>query len=87
MNFSRRKGRLAVIALSGIAVTVFCIEYLSYIHNRSNWPEFNRREQDAPLKVLFVADPQIQGEQQESIFYGWIARWDADRFVLLIFGL
>lgn len=79
MKYLNRKGRLAVIALLGIAITVFSIEYLSYIYNRSSWKEINMAS-DVALKVLFVADPQIQGETQENFLYGWVSRWDADRY-------
>ncbi len=33
------------------------------------------------LRVLFVADPQLQGVQDESAVFGAITRWDADRYI------
>ena len=32
------------------------------------------------LRILFVADPQIQGNLHEGS-WGWIRRWDSDRYL------
>lgn len=81
MKLARRKTRLALLAVVGISVTVFCMEVLSYHYNRSKWPVFNRHE-DVAMRILYVADPQIIGEKDENFYLGGIIRWDADRLEL-----
>ncbi|ODN06165.1 Metallophosphoesterase 1 [Orchesella cincta] len=80
MRFLKRRTRLALIALGGILFTVLCIEHLSYLHNTTYWPEIDKSKEDV-LRILFVADPQIQGEEMEHFLYGWVTRWDADKYL------
>ena len=36
---------------------------------------------DLQLKILLVADPQLQGNYDESPALGFLTRWDADRYI------
>ncbi|CAL8106924.1 unnamed protein product [Orchesella dallaii] len=80
MRFLKRRSRLALIAVGGIILTALCIEHLSYLHNTTYWPEIDKSKEKV-LRILFVADPQIQGEEMEHFLYGWITRWDADKYL------
>ena len=37
------------------------------------------------VRILFVADPQIQGYQDEPALLGFVTRWDADRYLRTYF--
>ena len=73
----------AIIGLSSTALVVFYLEFLSYVINSGSWvtlpDHFINGRKAEPVRVLFVADPQIQGEKDEPPFLGIFTRWDADR--------
>jgi len=58
-------------------------EYLAYYSAHTRWPnlpQIPNDKQDDVLRILFVADPQIQGNLHEGS-WGWIRRWDSDRYL------
>ncbi|XP_073978146.1 metallophosphoesterase [Rhodnius prolixus] len=60
-----------------IAFIVVINEWIVYCSYKNFWPNTICGDLQDYYKVLFVADPQILGENTES----WIARWDSDRFL------
>ena len=70
-------------------------EYLSYFSHYASWPKLpikqlhiNSPEEtstDNILKILYVADPQIQGYLNEGST-GPIKRWDIDRYLSKTFS-
>jgi len=54
-------------------------EFLVYMNAYRSWPTIDQKQR---LKILFVADPQIQGaNDMDSYFLGIITRWDSDRYL------
>ncbi|XP_018907496.1 metallophosphoesterase 1 homolog [Bemisia tabaci] len=60
----------------GFALIVFN-EWMAYAFLPLRWPTLKCGHTHPCLKVLFVADPQILGEIDETAF----ARWDCDRYL------
>ncbi len=63
---------------------LFFNEFLIYYVNYVNWPQLQminkiQNQSDQSVRLLLVADPQLIGENDE--FYGWLARWDSDRYL------
>ena len=55
-------------------------ELIAYYSAYSRWP--NLKWPTDSLRILFVADPQLQGVMYESPFpVGPITRWDSDRYL------
>ena len=75
-------GRLSFMIIFSV---IFYNEIVVYFRYYAAWPEL---EQSSPvLKILFVADPQILGfEDQDNVFVSWIARWDSDRYLSKTFS-
>merc|ERR1711964_28825 len=68
--------RLSVMILLSV---IFYNEFLVYFNTYRSWPEL---EQKRMLKILFVADPQIQGKNDMGNWLlGIITRWDSDRYL------
>ena len=83
--------KLGIMVLLG---AIFYNEYLAYFSNYASWPSLpvkklikNSQEVDPTdiLKILFVADAQIQGYLHEGTT-GAIKRWDSDRYLAKTFG-
>ena len=70
-------------------------EYMAYFSHYASWPKLpvnklykNNNEEESTeeiLKILFVADPQIQGYLNEGNT-GPIRRWDIDRYLSKTFS-
>jgi hypothetical protein len=77
------------VVISIVILVVLYIEILSYGLNTRRWlpvggddaDEGSFVSEETLLRVLLVADPQIQGENNELPFFGLFTRWDADRLV------
>lgn len=59
-----------------ILVILIFNEYLIYFLQRVQWQKAACRTENCN-RILFVADPQLLGENNEL----WIARWDSDRHI------
>jgi hypothetical protein len=77
------------VVISIVIFVVLYIEILSYGLNTRHWLPLGGDDavdgsfvSEETLRVLLVADPQIQGENNELAFFGLFTRWDADRLVL-----
>ena len=69
--------KLSLFLLIG---AVFYNELIAYYSAYSRWPDLKWPTDS--LRILFVADPQIQGVMYESPFpLGPITRWDSDRYL------
>ena len=92
MRLLDRKKIKFFFILSGFLVfynEVF-VYWLAYL----NWPTIHKNSlfyhkngslildiNERPVRLLLVADPQLIGENDEPWFIGWLARWDADRYL------
>ena len=69
--------KLSLLLLIG---AVFYNELIAYYSAYTRWPDLKWPTDS--LRILFVADPQIQGVMYESPFpLGPITRWDSDRYL------
>ncbi|ESO84243.1 hypothetical protein LOTGIDRAFT_229698 [Lottia gigantea] len=76
------------IIISVISLTILYNEFIVYWIHSSSWPTFPKVQRDKELVVLLVADPQIQGEDEDIGFpLDTLARWDADRYLYKTFEL
>lgn len=75
INNSFRGKYINALLLHLIAFIVVINEWIVYCSYKNFWPNTICGDLQDYYKVLFVADPQILGENTES----WIARWDSDR--------
>ena len=74
-------GRLSLMIILSV---IFYNEIVVYFRYYAAWPEL---EQSPILKVMFVADPQILGnEDQDNAFVSLIAKWDSDRYLYKTFS-
>ena len=77
------KRNLNILCLLALSL-LFYNEFLVYYMNYMNWPQLQtvkkaQNQSDQSVRLLLVADPQLIGENDE--FYGWLARWDSDRYL------
>ncbi|XP_033739650.1 metallophosphoesterase 1-like [Pecten maximus] len=84
--------RWSVNGLTAVIVflTIFSNEFLVYIIQSFRWPNLpvGSRDSSETQVILLVADPQIQGYQDEPGFpVGIISRWDIDRYLSQTFSL
>lgn len=69
--------KLVVILVFGAVVYN---EFAVFFSATLRWPSFP--DADETLRILFVADPQLQGIQHEHPFpVGALATWDSDRYL------
>ena len=74
-------GRLSLMIIVSVILYNEIVVYFRYY---AAWPEL---EQGPMLKIMFVADPQILGnEDQDNAFVTWIAKWDSDRYLYKTFS-
>lgn len=65
-----------------LATTVIYNEWLVYSLYANNWPTFYCGNEKHCKTILLVADPQILGEEGQSL----LARWDSDRYLFNTYG-
>ncbi|RNA42124.1 metallophosphoesterase 1 -like protein [Brachionus plicatilis] len=74
-------------------VFVYWLAYLNWpsVHKSSLFYHKNGTQihdlNERPVRLILVADPQLIGENDEPWFIGWLARWDADRYLRSCFVL
>ena len=78
-----------------LLVSIIYNEYMAYFSHYASWPKLpvkklykdNNEEESTEeiLKILFVADPQIQGYLNEGST-GPVRRWDIDRYLSKTFS-
>ena len=80
--------RLSLMILISV---VFYNEFLVYFKAYYSWPDVDRfyeDNSDTLLKIMFIADPQIQGSHDSDFpLVGSIKLWDSDRYVCKIKGM
>lgn len=77
-------GRLSFMILF---MVVFYNEMLVYFNSYRSWPGVENRPTQKLLKILLVADPQIQGaNDMDNWLLGTITRWDSDRYLSKTFS-
>jgi len=72
--------KLSFLLLIG---AIFYNEFFVHFSAYNKWPSFSSPEDC--IRILFVADPQIQGLKYESSL-GAITRWDSDRYLSKTFS-
>lgn len=80
LRWAKRKFR--VLLLLTVVGVLFYGESLCFDLKALYWPSFDSDisgPDNEVLKLLVVADPQLIGYQMER--YGWLARFDSDRYL------
>jgi len=72
-------------------MVIFCViiynEFIAYFGAHHTWPSLERQRRKSSLRLLIVADPQIQGANDvNNEFLGVITRWDIDRYLSKTFS-
>lgn len=76
---------ILVVLFLAIAVNE-CIVYMIQCYRWPTFPKVNRHDRKHQV-LLIVADPQLQGYQDEPLFpIGTLARWDIDRYLRKTFA-
>lgn len=65
-----------------LATTIIYNEWFIYSLYTSKWPSLYCGNEEHCKRILLVADPQILGEEGESL----LARWDSDRYLFNTYG-
>jgi hypothetical protein len=74
--------KLVVLLVFGVVVYN---EFAVFLSATLRWPSFP--SPDECLRILFVADPQLQGDKREHPFpLGALATWDSDRYLAKSFS-
>ena len=60
---------------------VYFVSYMSWPPNHASSIKSINTTEGSTLRLLLVADPQLIGEDDEPWTYGWLARWDSDRYL------
>ena len=92
-NVLIRLRKLCIMPLLG---AILYNEYLAYFLNYAGWPSMsaqnlagNKNDSEDSLgnilRILFIADAQIQGMLHEAS-WGTITRWDSDLYLKKTFG-
>jgi len=77
--FAKFSPKLAVFFV--VCAVVVYNEVFSFVFSSLQWPNLYRVSQEDDLRILFVADPQLQGLRDELPLLGVITRWDADKYL------
>uniref|UniRef100_T1JD05 Uncharacterized protein n=1 Tax=Strigamia maritima TaxID=126957 RepID=T1JD05_STRMM len=87
-----RPGYISVICVK-ILITIMVLiamyaEIIVYYIDSYKWKTLPPNNKDKSIRLLLVADPQIQGYDYEPFFpFGVITRWDSDRYLSKTFTL
>ena len=74
-------GRLSFMVVISV---IFYNEFLVYFNVYRSWPTLRQHQL---LKILLIADPQIQGaHDMDNWVLGTITRWDSDRYLSKTFS-
>lgn len=80
MVLRRRCGTKYAIAIV-VSTLVFC-EWIVYMVQPLYWHKFDCRNNDSSCtKILFIADPQIQGDNAVAPPLNYLFNWDSDRYL------
>lgn len=82
----RRLSLSKLLLIINIFTLVF-VEFLVYWLQTWRWPAVPRNGSTSETVVLFVADPQIVGYNDEPRVLGYITRWDNYRYLGITFNL
>ncbi|XP_032530219.2 metallophosphoesterase 1 isoform X2 [Danaus plexippus] len=84
--FPRRSSTLKFFLISPVIVVLYC-EWLVYLTQPFLWNELKCNHDNSCTKILFIADPQIQGEQAVPQPLSILFNWDSDRYLKSTFSV
>lgn len=61
-----------------LAVLFYC-EWFAFVIQPLFWQDLVCEHEESCTKILFIADPQIQGELAVAPPLSWLFNWDSDR--------
>ncbi|CAH0726224.1 unnamed protein product, partial [Brenthis ino] len=84
--YLRRSTTLKYLVAAPLAVAFYC-EWLVYVVQPLFWQELVCSQPSKCTKILFIADPQIQGEQAVPPPLSSLFNWDSDRYLRSTFSV
>ena len=71
---------LKYVLAAFVAVIVYC-EWFVYFIQQAYWTRLDCEQEANCVKILFIADPQIEGDKALPPPLSYIVKWDSDRYV------
>ncbi|KAJ0182146.1 hypothetical protein K1T71_002868 [Dendrolimus kikuchii] len=85
--YIRRSATVKYFLVAYIGAALYC-EWLVYIIQPIFWPDLQCNEHDSSCtKILFIADPQIQGDTAVPPPMSYLFNWDSDRYLKSSFSV
>ncbi|CAH1644652.1 unnamed protein product [Spodoptera littoralis] len=79
--YLRRSTTVKYVIAAFIGAVIYC-EWFVYIIQQQYWTELECNDHDATCKkILFIADPQIQGDEAVPPPLSYLFNWDSDRYL------
>ncbi|CAB3237712.1 unnamed protein product [Arctia plantaginis] len=79
--FIRRSTTVKYFIAAFLGAAIYC-EWFIYLVQPQYWTDLDCSEHDSTCtKILFIADPQIQGEYAVSPPLSYLINWDSDRYL------
>lgn len=77
-----RRSAIVKYFLAAFIGAAFYCEWFVFVIQPSFWPNLQCNDHDSSCtKILFIADPQIQGDTAVSPPMSYLFNWDSDRFL------
>ncbi|XP_023946445.1 uncharacterized protein LOC112051865 [Bicyclus anynana] len=84
--FLRKSTTLKYLITVPLGVIFYC-EWFDYVIQPLFWPDFACKNEESCTKILFIADPQIQGDLAVPPPLGSLVNWDSDRYLASTFSV
>ncbi|XP_039765133.1 uncharacterized protein LOC120637379 [Pararge aegeria] len=84
--FLRKSATLKYLIAVPLAVLFYC-EWFAFVIQPLFWQDLACKNEESCTKILFIADPQIQGEMAVSAPLSVLFNWDSDRYLRSTFSV
>ncbi|KAF9808823.1 hypothetical protein SFRURICE_010917 [Spodoptera frugiperda] len=79
--YLRRSTTVKYMIATFFGAVIYC-EWYVYLIQKQYWPELECDDQDTScIKILFIADPQIQGDEAVPPPLSYLFNWDSDSYL------
>lgn len=85
--YVRRSTTVKYSIAAFVIAAIYC-EWFIYVVQPQYWTDLKCKEHDSTCtKILFIADPQIQGEMAVPAPLSYLLNWDSDRYLKSTFSV